>query len=439
MTDALNEDLPVNLAEYGTQRRSREFRENGTVRLVGKRQKKWEGIYHIRKQQPDGTLKREKRYRMIGTKADIPTKAKAEDMHREWLRRQSNQPVAESGKATVAQICDDFIELRKGDWSEEWLATQKGIFEHSIKPAIGSRTIESITAEDLKLMVNDLPNRKWETVVVVPDKGKFKRVKGKPRSGCSLSLAKKVITNIRSIFDLAMERELIRVNPSRAVSVKLKTPKAARKPSRPVISPQHIPMLVAVMTPMDQLVVWVLALGGPRPNELFAVRVINVGPNWILVSKALNRKRKEKQTKTSEWRHIYLPPELALEVNQYIVREQLDPQDLLFRNRAGNAIDRANFLNRHLRRAAERAGIDVKIDHRMFRRSFATIARLADLDIKAIQTQLGHANPDMTTGTYMQPIDAQTASQLAHLEGMMRGRIAIPVDITAKLGTGAIQ
>jgi len=80
-----------------------------------------------------------------------------------------------------------------------------------------------------------------------------------------------------------------------------------------------------------------------------------------------------------------------------------------------------------------------EVDFQMLRRSFATVAQFVGLDVKAIQSQLGHSRPDMTATVYMQPIDALTASQLKRLEDMLRGREPIPVDVAAKIGTAVIQ
>jgi integrase len=89
-----------------------------------------------------------------------------------------------------------------------------------------------------------------------------------------------------------------------------------------------------------------------------------------------------------------------------------------------------------MRPAVDRAKIPVQdVDFQMLRRSFATVSQFVGLDLKAIQAQLGHARPDMTAVQYMQPVDALTISQMSHLEDLLRGRIAFPVDITARIGT----
>jgi integrase len=103
-------------------------------------------------------------------------------------------------------------------------------------------------------------------------------------------------------------------------------------------------------------------------------------------------------------------------------------------------MDRHNFLKRRLKAAVERTQIPVEgVNFRMLRRSFATLGQVVGLDVKAIQSQLGHARPDLTAGVYMQPIDQKTAEQIKLLEDMLAGRVPWPVDVEARLGKGLIQ
>src|SRR6516164_582899 len=108
----MSNPLPYNVAEYSAAHRTRERRENGYVELTGKREKKWRGYYHDYVAQPDGSELRIKKKRIIGIKADIPTKAEAEDIHRAWIRRRAAQPVADTKKALVRHLCDDYVLMR---------------------------------------------------------------------------------------------------------------------------------------------------------------------------------------------------------------------------------------------------------------------------------------------------------------------------------------
>lgn len=419
-----NKDL--NLTAHTSAHRIREHREDGFVDTTGKREKKWRGWYHVYVPQPDGTQKRVKRERVIAPCAGM-TKKEARDEHRNWLRRLNAQPIADKATSKLSDLCDDLVRLREGDWEEHTRATNVSILK-LIQAGIGHKAIEAITAEDLKLFINALPKRTRKTPT------------GKVKTGSSVSQLKQVITQLRSLFDLAAERELIRKNPARSTTIKLTVPKQGRKPDKSIFPPQELPLLLAQLNERDQTIVIVSMLGATRPNELFALFGRDIGPNWINVEKALSRKREQKETKTKRSRYIYLPAFIAAKIHAWIRTQKIGPNDLVFPNQAGRPIARDNFLKRRLRPAAKRAGIStLHVDFRMLRRSFATIAQIVGLDVKAIQAQLGHTRPDMSATEYMQPVDALRAEQMERMEGMIMGTIPMPVDVAAKLGSKLVN
>ena len=155
---------------------------------------------------------------------------------------------------------------------------------------------------------------------------------------------------------------------------------------------------------------------------------------------SLDRKRQLKSTKTERPRYIHVPPVIAEELQRFMLEERVGPNDLVFRNTKGGPLDRKNFLDRVLRPAAKRAKITtLDVDFQMLRRSFATLAQVVGLDVKAIQSQLGHSRPDMTLLEYVQPLDPLTREKMARLEGMIRGTIEMPRDVTAKLGSKMVN
>jgi integrase len=437
----MSAELPYNLAEYSAAHRTRERHENGWVELTGKREKKWRGYWHDYIRQADGTDKRRQRKRIIGTKAAIPTKAEAEDLHRAWLRRRAAQPVAVTAKALVKHLCDDYLEVRRGDWTERQYRSVLSLFNSIVKPAIGDRALESIAAEDLKRLVSGLPAHRTQSAGRIERvDGKLKRRPGIVKTGISVSYVLKIITHLRGVFDLAAERDLIAKNPTRSILVRLKVPKGAKKPDKSIFPPEQFPALLQHLDPRDTLILWLSILGATRPNELFAIKGADVAGGAVHIQRALDHRRQEKETKTGRPRFVSLPPLLAAEVAEWMRLQSIGPRDWLFQNREGNPLNRANFLKRRLRPAAERAGLQaLAVDFQMLRRSFATIAQYVGLDVKAIQAQLGHSRPNMTATEYMQPVDALTAAQIARLEAMLRGREAMPEFAAARLQTVTVQ
>ena len=433
-----------NIAAYSAAHRNRDHDVNGWVKLTGTREKKWNGWFYVYQPQADGTSKRVRRKVTLGTKVELPTKGKAEEALRLIVRRQLEQPMAVVARAKVSDLCDDYLNLHSGDWEPVTRTTNSSVIATFIKPAIGHLAIDKVTAEDLKRLVNDLPNRTYATKGRIERgaDGKLKKVPGKVKKGVSRSYAIKVITHLRALFDLASERELVRKNPARSVHLRLKLPKQVKEVDKSVFPPQHLPALLAELDVRDRLIVWLSILGATRPGELFAVRGGDVGPGaaWIHIERALDRRKQVKTTKTGKARFVHLPPDLAVELQAWIGAQRIGAQDWIFQNRDGNPMDNTHFITYRLRPAAKRAMIPVQdVDFQMLRRSFATLAQYTGMDIKAIQSQLGHSKPDMTAREYMQPVDARTVQQLGHLEDMLRGKVAMPADAAARLGMVTIQ
>src|SRR5215510_13392862 len=122
----MNDDL--NLTAHTVAHRVREHNEDGFVDVTGKREKKWRGWYHVYIAQPDGTQKRVKRERVIGPCSKM-TKKEAKDEHRAWLRRSNSLPLAETGSANLALLCEDLVRLKEGDWESHTRATNISIYK----------------------------------------------------------------------------------------------------------------------------------------------------------------------------------------------------------------------------------------------------------------------------------------------------------------------
>lgn len=416
-----------NLAQYSASHRTRQRGlEDGYVDKTGKREKKWRGWYHVYDKKTDGTETRIKRSRIIGPITGM-SKGEAEEEHRIWIRRLHSLPAAETRSATVATLADDLFQLREGDWETATRSCNASVFA-LIKGGLGSRPIDQIKPDDLKRFLNALPKRTWKT----PN--------GKIKSGVSLSYVKKVITQLRAIFDLAAERDLIRKNPSRSINIRLSVPKQARRPDKTVFPPHDLPPLLAVLKERDRIIVWLSMLGATRPNELFAILGKDVGPDWVHIEKALDRKREVKDTKTERPRYIHLPAVIGEELKGWMAKNEVGSHDLVFRNTIGGPLNRENFLKRVLRPAARRARIaTLEVDFQMLRRSFATLAQVVGLDVKSIQSQLGHSRPDTTLLEYVQPLDSVTREKMERLEGMLRGTLPMPADVTARLGSKLVN
>ena len=371
------------------------------------RVKKWRGYYHVYVSMPGGQEKRLRRKVTLGVCAEM-TKGEALDKLRIYIRRARGQQVSTLPKALIADLCDDYFNLRIGDWSETNRDTVRSVLDNLVKPVIGGRQVGSVTSEELKLLVTGLPSRQWRTP------------KGEVRRGCSVSYAKKCITYLRAIFDLALSRGLIERNPARDPIVRLTLPKQVRKPTRGYLSFDDIPLLLAQLKTEGHLIVSLALFCALRPNEVFALRRNDVGDGWLRIDEALDRRRQPKNPKTvSSNARVVLSPRLQKELGDWMGSRPGTPGDLLFPNRYGRAKDRQRELNRVLKPAARRAGLG-KVTFQMLRRTFSTLAQTVG-GVKDIQAQMRHARPDTTAAIYMQTLPAQQKLAVGIFEEMILG------------------
>lgn len=416
----------MNLPEYFSQHRTRERGHgDGTVKKEGN---KWVGYYHVYVGD-----KRKAREKVLGLCAEM-TKVQAKDALRELSRKANDVPQADSSDATFGAVAEDYFGMKLGDWSPGEVVTKRAMYNRVLIPALGDRPIKAITAEELKRFVNSLPNRTWYSVRSFKEDGEMKREDGKAHKGISESYARKIINTVSAICKLAVVKGLIPFNPADHPAIQLTVPKQAKPPDKRTLPPEELTPLLAALDWRDSLIVWIAMLGALRPGELFALFVRNVGVDRLYIENALDRHRKFDETKTRKPRQVFLPPMLRSDLGDWINRHQLQPNDLLFRNSRNKPLNKDNFIDRNLRRAAERARITMlDVDFQMLRRSFTTAFIALGGDVKSAQGQLGHARPDMTLTEYAQVVDPHRAAMLERAELIFRGKLPWPDEATSTL------
>jgi len=67
------------------------------------------------------------------------------------------------------------------------------------------------------------------------------------------------------------------------------------------------------------------------------------------------------------------------------------PDDLIFANRSGKALDRHHLLHRHVKPVAEKPGIEKTVDFRSFRTIHASFMRRFGARLEVARDNMGHA------------------------------------------------
>jgi integrase len=136
---------------------------------------------------------------------------------------------------------------------------------------------------------------------------------------------------------------------------------------------------------------------------------------------------------------VYIPPDLELELREWLERSEGAPTDWLFQTEHGRRgfLNANNYRNRILQPAAIRAGVGVvdtgkkdengkpilktDVDFRALRRTCATLFGDRAKDPKSTQAQLRHADPAITLKHYQKSIPASVKAAAIVLENDLTG------------------
>jgi len=290
--------------------------------------------------------------------------------------------------------------LRLGDWTDprggkerldvalgRWLASRQGTVAsstfdsdrrrlHYLPPSLMKRPIASIRTGDIDLLLGDIM-----------------------RAGLSPATATRVRALLSSFFRWAVQQRIVATNPVTAVPV----PKGTGSEEAAEVFPFDVPTLRAVVkelelrSPRQGQLALVMGLTGVRWGELVALRVrdlIEVPRSTLRVSRsAPDGHEPRNRTKGGRARSIPLADELIPIVESWAGDK--DPDDLLFTTDRGTRLHESNWR----RAVGWRDSCRGRRVHDL-RHSAATIWIRAGLDVKTVQTWLGHASAQTTLAIY---------------------------------------
>jgi integrase len=303
--------------------------------------------------------------------------------------------------ATLEQVARQYIALKEPRWGAHAGATTKSVIENHLIGGLGSRRVDELTALDIQSFVNKMVQR-----------------------NASNSLLQKAVTHLRAILDQAEEVGIIKRNPMRSRTVRIEYKSRKRKTER-YLSLDECRRLLATVSGRDNLIFRMFIQLGLRPEELFALRRNDVGPDFIRIDEA-STKGLIKETKTTESAvNAYVPPDLMEQIQAWIASIKGGEETWLFpatrkrKSQALSPIGQNNYRNRVLRPAAERAGI-ADVDLLTLRRTCAThFGQRANT--KDTQVQMRHSDPVTTLKYYQQSIP----------ESVKRAAVALEAEIVA--------
>jgi site-specific recombinase XerD len=165
-------------------------------------------------------------------------------------------------------------------------------------------------------------------------------------------------------------------------------------------------LLGSVYKPAHRLVMMVAYGSGLRVFEACSLKASDIDSSRMLIHVRDGKRRKDRFTILSQ--------HLLEELRRYVVRTR-PPGPWLFPGKDGNHLS-VRSVQVTIRKAAETAGIKKKVTMHVLRHCFATHLLETGVDLRTIQTMLGHSSI-VTTQRYTQ------------LRGRHIGRMKSPLDI----------
>jgi integrase len=242
------------------------------------------------------------------------------------------------------------------------------------------------------------------------------------QDGYRKSAVEKIRTHTRACFEYAVDEEVLQKNPAR----KLVMPNIKKKSCERFLSLDELRALLSQASPREHVVLRILAVCGLRPAEILVLRIEDFEGTQLRIDEALKERQKGEdrigETKTAESdNYVPVPPDLAGEIATWIAGhpDGGNPRAFLFPNSDGGAFGVGNYLKRHLKPLAEKAGIH-DLTFQAFRRSSSTHIQ-SHATVKDMQRHLRHTNPQTTLKHYAKAIPESLRSAVTALDAQITG------------------
>ena len=220
--------------------------------------------------------------------------------------------------------------------------------------------------------------------------------------GCKPRTAKRKLASLRAFLNHLEFEEILEVNPIHKIRTKFQEPKELPKTIpfstiETILSIAHKERIAAETSYQafsalrDVALLETLFATGVRISELCSLKVsdVNLDDGTILIS-----------GKGSKERIIQIGNEEVLGILRRYRKAVDSPSDSFFINRFSSRFSEQSARSM-ICKLKDKAGIQLHITPHMFRHSFATLLLEEDVDIRYIQTMLGHSSIK-TTQIYTQ-------------------------------------
>ena len=329
---------------------------------------------------PNGTLRRELRWQVLGSVKEIPTKREARKILDSQLR-----PINQGRQVPQSTITlERFV---REQWEPAMLPTLKAgsarYYGTQIRchllPALGETRLCDIT----RVMV--------QTFLAEKRKG-----------GLSGSSVHGMRTALSKLLQAAVDWNLLEQNPARGIRIGDRTPETERL----YLNSLEVQRLLPSLLEPCHTIVLVAVLTGMRIGEILALRWkhLDLARGSVLIRETVSEGRFGSPKTRSSRRDVPMsaPVLKAFEVQRAQSR-QTGPDDLIFATRKQTPLNPKNLLRRVLRPACEVLKLPAITWH-SFRHTHATLLGEVGESLRTAQAILGHSDLETTLNVYTHAI-----------------------------------
>lgn len=366
---------------------SRDRHQKGSVKETGKRIKKWKGHFYIYRSGTDGIERRHHRAVILGLKAQM----------RKWEAEKRLQEIIYKENGPTAPKADADVTFG-WFWQNRYLPMRSSSLRDSSKDTL------RYTGALLLLEFENVPLGKIDQFMCQEFLNRL------AVQGYSKSIVSKARIYLNAILIDAIDQDYISKNPAKKLGMPV-----TKEGSKRSLSPDEIQRLLAGMEGRDRLILRIFLICGLRPGELFALQWKDWTSGELMVDESVWRGEIGKTKTEGSTAYVTLSDSIESDLREWRYRcGSPGPDVLIFPSDRGTPIERGNWLNRTLKPAGERAGIG-GLTMQALRRTFATHMQKCG-SVKDAQTQLRHASPNLTVGTYMQAIPESVKEAVERLD-----------------------
>jgi integrase len=365
----------------------------------GKRRKVWVGRWREDVMREDGTTGELRRWQVLGTLADLPTRREAQTLLDERLR-------TINAGASRPEALINFGTFVDQQWKTLVLPTFKASTQHGYKTVLHVHVLPAW--RDWRLRdIERLAIQQW--------------VADKFRQGTGWQTVRNAWVLLSGILESAVEYGYLQANPARGV----KFPQKGRKEKPAIIAGEDFIRLLKQLHEPYRTMVRLIAATGLRIGELLALRwsALDLEAGSLAVRESVFEGKFQLPKTLMAARTIPLGRHALAALKAHRERAtRTAPDDLVFGNGGGKPLRESKLLRNVLQPAGERAGLG-RVKWHQFRHIHSSLLNDLKVPVKIAQEQLGHASVSTTLGIYTHVIDASHRKAVEALEERLFGEM----------------